>query len=105
MYATDQFVSPGKAPNGLPGQLLLPDEYADRIERQWRNVATATFDLALLCAEANESLNAAQKKTLIEQLPFNQPTFSKLAALGSDKRLQREDMRAILPPHYTVNYP
>jgi hypothetical protein len=101
--SSSPLVSPGK-------QLWIADEeapadYAGRIADGWRRAASGMIELARLCAEADGRLTPAQKRFLVERLPFDRPTFSKLVRVGRDARLRDPSLQALVPPHYTVAYP
>ncbi len=49
-------------------------------------------------------LTTAQKRELIQALPFGDPTFSKFAQIGADTRLHAPEVQRLLPPHYTTTY-
>lgn len=80
-------------------------KYANRIQSNWQKATEGIFEVARLCAEANSTLTADQKKQLIDSLPFNASAFSKLAAIGADKRLKSARIQKLLPPNYTKIYP
>ena len=83
-----------------PGKILDPRDpevanYIDHIGESWRRGVQATMDVARLCAEANERLTTAQKKSeLMPNLPFGEPTFSKFVQIGTDTRLLRPTFNA-----------
>ena len=62
------------------------------------------MNIARLCAEANERLTIAQKRELIQALPFGDTAFSKFVQIGTDTRLHAPDIQRLLPPHYTTVY-
>lgn len=78
--------------------------YADRIRTHWHRAAASIMEVAHLCAEANNRLSAPNKKELVKVLPFSGPTFSKLAQIGNDRRLQSNRVQKLLPPSYSIIY-
>jgi archaellum component FlaC len=80
------------------------DDYRLRIEANWQKITTSIVAVAKACAEANDTLSASEKKMLLEQLPFGQAVFSKLAAIGNDKRLHKSQILKSLPPSYSIIY-
>jgi hypothetical protein len=78
--------------------------YADRIRAHWHRATASIMEVAHLCAEANNRLSAPNKKELVKVLPFSGPTFSKLAQIGGDRRLQSIRVRKLLPPSYSIIY-
>jgi hypothetical protein len=78
--------------------------YADRIDAHWQKLTASIMAVARVCAEANEALTANQKKELFKLLPFGHPTFSKLAQIGKDKRLQTAKVQKLLPPSFSAIY-
>jgi hypothetical protein len=78
--------------------------YADRIRTHWYRATASIMEVARLCAEANKRLSPAGKKELVNVLPFSGPTFSKLAQIGDDRRLQSSRVQKLLPPSYSIIY-
>jgi hypothetical protein len=78
--------------------------YADRIRTHWHRAAASIMEVARLCADANNRLSAPNKKELVKVLPFSSPTFSKLAQIGDDPRLQTQRVQKLLPPSYSIIY-
>jgi hypothetical protein len=70
-----------------------PEACAELIRANWHKAVDSILEVARLCAQANERLDADQKKQLFKLLPFSHPVFSKLAQIGSDERLYEEDVR------------
>ena len=62
------------------------------------------LETARLCAEAEKKLRPEEKNKLFKDLDFNKATFSKLAKIGSQPRLQTEAVKSLLPPNYTIVY-
>jgi capsule polysaccharide modification protein KpsS len=62
------------------------------------------MQIGRLCAEANTHLTTAQKRQLIEALPFGDTAFSKFAQIGADIRLYAPHIQRLLPVHYTTTY-
>src|SRR5713226_284073 len=71
-------------------------DYARRISENWQKWTDSIFEVARLCAEANQQLQPHEKRDLLESLPFSRATFSKLVKIGSDKRLQKPSIRKAL---------
>lgn len=97
--------SPGK--NDLDpddGNAPAVSSYANRIGASWRQAVQDVMEVARLCAEASARLTAAQKSELMAHLPFRWATFSKLAQIGADTRLNAPEIQRLLPPHYTTMY-
>jgi hypothetical protein len=78
--------------------------YASAISAAWHKSVENTLEAATLCAEADKELSSQEKAQLIEQLPFEAPTFSKLVKIGNDPRLRSEEMRPRLPPSFSTLY-
>ena len=78
--------------------------YAERIQGHWRKATASIMEVARLCAEANDRLSPSDKKQLLEAIPFSPPTFSKLAQIGTDRRLQSMRVQKLLPPNYSIMY-
>jgi hypothetical protein len=78
------------------------EQYAQRIEGAWFMLKTKIFEVATLCAEAKQRLSPLEKSRLLGLLPFEAPTFSKLAKIGADARLL--ELRDHLPPCYSTIY-
>ena len=51
-----------------------------------------------------KKLSAEEKKKLFSELDFDKSTFSKLAKIGAHPQLQKESVRQLLPPSYTIVY-
>ena len=97
--------SPGKDPAlDLRGQEMSPVAYYIRdINGNWQRGVEAFFmRIGRLCAEANTHLTTAQKRQLIEALPFGDTAFSKFAQIGADIRLYAAHIQRLLPVHYTT---
>ena len=62
------------------------------------------LETARLCAEVEKKLRPEEKNKLFKDLDFNKATFSKLAKIGSQPRLQTEAVKSLLPPNYTIVY-
>ena len=78
--------------------------YVGRIKANWYKATESIMKVAQLCAEANDQLSAADKNKLLENLPFSGGTFSKLAQIGADQRLQSPRVKKLLPPSYSIIY-
>ena len=80
-------------------------DYAKAINSSWHKTTDNVLETARLCAEANKKFARAEpKKELIKKLDFNSATFSKLATIGQDPRLQAAPVKALLPPNYSIVY-
>jgi hypothetical protein len=102
--STEDF-SPGKNHVGLrDGEVPSVLTYAERIGESWRRWIEGILEVAHHCAEASARLTTAQKSELMLSLPFDEATFSKLVQIGNDARLQKPEIRRLLPPHYTKIY-
>ena len=80
------------------------DGFRLRIESNWQKITRSIIEVAKACAEANEALSSPEKKVLLDQLSFGEAVFSKLAAIGNDKRLHRPQILKSLPASYSVIY-
>ena len=96
--------SPGKEPPACIAEASPVDGYATRIGDGWRRATQGVMDVARVCFEASERLTVSQKKELVQQLPFKEPTFSKLGRIGKDTRLHAPEVERLLPPHYSIVY-
>jgi hypothetical protein len=98
--------SPGKDPAlDLRGQEMSPVAYYIRdINGNLQRGVEAFMQIGRLCAEANTHLTTAQKRQLIEALPFGDTAFSKFAQIGADIRLYAPHIQRLLPVHYTTTY-
>jgi hypothetical protein len=79
-------------------------QLADRITAHWHKAYASIMEAARLCADANKNLDAGDKTLLISALPFDRSTFSKLAQIGADRRLQSAKVQKLLPPNYSIIY-
>lgn len=80
------------------------ESYAKQINGSWRKTTDSILETAELCAEAVDKLSKDDKTKLVEQLDFSAATFSKLAKIGQEPRLQEEKVKALLPPNYSIVY-
>ena len=80
------------------------ESYAKQINISWRKTTDSILETAALCAEAIDKLSKDDKTKLVEQLDFSAATFSKLATIGQKPRLQEENVKALLPPNYSIVY-
>jgi hypothetical protein len=78
--------------------------YVSAINGECQRGVDAFMNAARLCAEAAARLTTAQKRELIQALPFGGTAFSKYAQIGADIRLYGHDIQCLLPPHYTTTY-
>ena len=62
------------------------------------------LETARFCAEVEKKLRPEEKSKLFKDLDFNKATFSKLAKIRSQPRLQTEAVKSLLPPNYTIVY-
>ena len=86
------------------GEVPSVSTYASAINGHWQQGVDAFMHIARLCAEASVRLTSAQKRDLMQALPFGETAFSKLAQIGTDTRLHVPEIRRLLPPHYTTAY-
>ena len=84
-------------------QVTIQD-YAKAINSSWHKTTDSVLETARLCAEAEKKLRPEEKNKLFKDLDFNKATFSKLAKIGSQPRLQTEAVKSLLPPNYTIVY-
>jgi hypothetical protein len=96
--------SPGKDLPACIAEASPVGGYATRIGDGWRRATQGVMDVARVCFEASERLTVSQKKELVQQLPFKEPTFSKLGRIGKDTRLHALKVERLLPPHYSIVY-
>jgi hypothetical protein len=77
-----------------------------RIPSNWRKTATGILTVARLCAQtsAKAELGRKRKKELLRKLAISEASFSKLARIGNDRRLQRRSVQNYLPPHFSIIY-
>jgi hypothetical protein len=75
---------------------------ASKITGLWFTSTAAIIHVAAACAEADRRLAQAQKKFLLEKLPFGASTFSKLVQIGKDPHI-RKNIKS-LPPSYSTIY-
>jgi hypothetical protein len=80
------------------------DRYLSGIKKHWHVAANSIMQASVLCAKANVELDVIDKRKLISALPFARPTFSKLVAIGRDKRLLKREVQRLLPPNYSTIY-
>ena len=85
-------------------ELTPVTKYTERIQISWHKTVDSILETGRLCAEANSSLSPSQKKQLFARLPFGESTFSKLAKIGVQSRLQEDPVRQLLPPNFTIMY-
>ncbi len=85
-------------------ELTPVTKYTERIQISWHKTVDSILQTGRLCAEANSSLSPSQKKQLFARLPFGESTFSKLAKIGVQSRLQEDPVRQLLPPNFTIIY-
>jgi hypothetical protein len=91
------------------GQDETINEHARQITNAWNDEQQARhqtldgiFRQAKLCTAAYPELPGEEKQELVEQLPFDVIRFMKLVMVGRDERLQRAEVRALLPPHHNT---
>ena len=80
------------------------DRFASLIAVGWRQATESIMAVAKSCSEAEANLLPEEKKELFAILPFGQSVFSKLVAIGNDKRLSRPRVQKLLPPSYSTLY-
>jgi hypothetical protein len=83
---------------------VMIQKLAETINKVWRKTTEGVLDVARLCADAEDRLGTDEKKKLHAELDFDKATFSKLAKIGSHPQLQKEPVKQLLPPNYTVVY-
>ena len=81
---------------------VIIQKLAETINKVWRKTTEGVLDVARLCADAEDRLGADEKKKLHAELDFDKATFSKLAKIGSHRQLQKEPVKKLLPPNYTI---
>ncbi|HEX3755125.1 MAG TPA: hypothetical protein VHV26_08620, partial [Rhizomicrobium sp.] len=57
-----------------------------------------------ICADARHTLGVSGLRLLFGKLRFSASMFSKLAKIGADARMYREDLQIHLPPDYSTLY-
>lgn len=80
------------------------DDFLPKIEAAYRRSSEEMFKLAQVCAEANATLSADEKRKLLQRLPFDEASFSKFAKVGADERLKRPEVQKRLPASYSIVY-
>ena len=75
-----------------------------RINASYRKTSECLLETALLCAEAQRTLSKADLDELGDQLEMDRPTFCKVKRIGADERLYAEDVKAMLPPSFSIVY-
>ena len=70
-------------------------DYAKAINSSWHKTTDSVLETARLCAEAEKKLRPEEKNKLFKDLDFNKATFSKLAKIGSQPRLQTDAVKVI----------
>ena len=88
---------------------LLPIEATDlrdrigRLNASWQKQAPSILNTAKLAGQILADWPGTQKE-LVALLAFEKATFNKLCKIGSDERLYKEQLAAILPPHFSLLY-
>ena len=77
---------------------------AEEINRSWRKTTDSVLETAKLCSETKEKLSDGELNKLKKQLEFSAATFSKLVKIGSNAILQKDPVKALLPPSYSIVY-
>jgi hypothetical protein len=91
-------VEAGKVPktsNAKAGEGKVA-QYAERISAKWYRTTATIFEVSTDCFAAREELSVLERHALIERLPFGASMFSKLASIGGDDRLKKN--QKLLPP-------
>lgn len=90
----------------LPGfaTSVETDQFSKKITAAWQGSLAAILKVAQLCADADKAVPRSEKTAFIASLPFSRPTFSKLVAIGKDRRLYAKELRKQLPPSFSVLY-
>lgn len=94
---------PADAPGILDREI---EKAASAINAAWNKSVAAIFETARLCADAEQGGKYGKKELtqLKSLLHFSPPTFSKLAKIGKDARLQTTSVQKLLPPQYSIIY-
>ncbi len=77
---------------------------AEEINKSWRKTTDSVLETAKLCAETKGKLNDGEMNKLKKQLEFSAATFSKLVKIGSNVLLQKDPIKILLPPSYSIVY-
>jgi hypothetical protein len=77
---------------------------AEEINKSWRKTTDSVLETAKLCAETSKKLNDGEMHKLKGQLEFQASTFSKLVKIGSNALLQKDPVKTLLPPSYSIVY-
>ena len=80
----------------------LVDEFVSRINTSWFRSVKEIYETGHECAEAQERLGPEARRVLLNKLPFNASTFSKLVQIGNDQRIPK--IINHLPPSFTSIY-
>lgn len=83
---------------------LSVEQYAERISDLWYRSTAAILEAAASCKQADDALTLLEKKRLIEHLPFSSSTFSKLVAIGGDRRITSPHVQRLLPSSFSSMY-
>ena len=79
-------------------------EFLIPVRDNWRKAAHSILEVANICCKARRDLSGKEFRLFARNLPFKQPTLSKLEAIGNDDRLKRPEMLENLPPSYSMMY-
>lgn len=74
------------------------------INERWNKATSSILSVCELCHRYSTTLNLQQKAELLKLLNFSRSVFSKLAAIGADKRLFVDSLQSKLPANYTILY-
>lgn len=77
---------------------------AEEINKSWRKTTDSVLETAKLCAETKDKLNDGEMNKLKKKLEFSAATFSKLVKIGSNAQLQKDPVKTLLPPSYSIVY-
>lgn len=84
--------------------LFRVGDHRSNILNAWHKGTDPLLDTGMACFTADSELDPAERRTLVQNLPFNASTFSKFVSIGADKRLYEPAIRDELPPKFTALY-
>jgi hypothetical protein len=88
----------------LPEDVNRVAKLSRRIRDNFHDAVESIYEVARACAEASHVLTLSEKKSLLEELPFSEATFSKYVQIGADERFADEMVRRLLPPSFSTIY-
>jgi hypothetical protein len=95
--------APGAKSNPLTPEALIAD-YAAKIIEAGEPAVTSILDRGLWRAKADEKLPQGEQKKLVEQLPFDQSTFSRLVMIGKRRHDRLDAIKDQLMASYSTIY-